>query len=195
MSRFINSTLFPAMTGMHNLSRLHNEIDRMFQGMHNFAGFPGEDTWPDVFAQDAAAGFAPHMDVKSNDNAYTMSVELPGVAPEDVKIEIRDNTLTISGEKKEEKTSTDEKGTTHVQERRYGSFMRSLQLPEDADADSIKAVASNGVLTLDIPRRAPKSTVKSIEIQKDAQTSQEAGPSTQEAQAQAAQPESGEARA
>lgn len=188
MSRFMNSAFFPAMTGMHNLSRLHNEIDRLFHS------FPGEENWPDVFAHDVAAGFMPHMDLKSSETAYTMSVELPGVAPEDVKIEVRDNTLTISGEKKEETSSKDEKGTTHVQERRYGSFMRSLQLPEDADADSIRAVASNGVLTLDIPRRAPKSTVKSIEIQKDVRRQEAAAdaasaPDAQGAQAQSAQPE------
>ena len=60
-----------------------------------------------------------------------------------------------------------EDGKTHVQERRYGSFMRSMTLPEDADCESIKAVTKNGVLTLEIARKAPEqSKVKSIEVQR-----------------------------
>ena len=102
-----------------------------------FGGFFGRDFLPDFFTRDEKA-------------------------LEDVKVEVNGNELTISGEKKEE---VKEDGKTHVQERRYGSFMRSMTLPEDADCESIKAVTKNGVLTLEIARK-PESKAKSIEVQR-----------------------------
>lgn len=147
----------PALTGMRGINQLHDDIDRLF------GGFFERGWWPDFFARDEKA-MMPSLDFKSDDKSYVLSIELPGVAPEDVKIEVNADELTISGEKKEE---VKEEGRTHVQERRYGSFMRRLTLPEDADTDAIRAVASNGVLTLEIARKAPEQNkVRSIEVQR-----------------------------
>ena len=71
-----------------------------------------------------------------------------------VNIKLDDGVLTISGEKKEE--TTDDKTKSHVKERRFGSFMRSMTLPEDADAEHISASSKDGVLTISIPRKAPE---------------------------------------
>ena len=158
MSTYLTDRKLPTVAGMRGVNQLHDNIDRLF------GGFFGRDFLPDFFPRDEKA-LMPQIDFKSDDKTYTMSVELPGVAPEDVKIEVNANELTISGEKKEE---VKEDGKTHVQERRYGSFMRRVTLPEDADCDSIKAVSKNGVLTLEIARKAPEQgKVRSIEVQKD----------------------------
>lgn len=131
------------------LSRLHNDIDRLFNG------FFAEGPWgrmTDVLRQ--VPDFVPSLDLKSDAAAYTLSLELPGVSPDDVKVEVLDNTLTISGEKKAEELPKD--ASQHVQERSYGSFSRSMSLPEDADVDNIGASHKDGVLTITVPRKAPE---------------------------------------
>ena len=146
----------PAMKRDYSgLSRLHNELDRMFDNFFSPAFFDRE---PFRFRGD----FLPSLDVTSDDKAYAMKVELPGVAPEAVKLEVNDGVLTISGEKKEE---TKDEQTKEVRECSYGSFTRSMTLPEDADAEHITATSKNGILTVSIPRKAPDQfRVRKIEV-------------------------------
>ena len=146
----------PAMKRDYSgLSRLHNELDRMFDNFFSPAFFDRE---PFRFRGD----FLPSLDVTSDDKAYAMKVELPGVAPEAVNLEVNDGVLTISGEKKEE---TKDEQTKEVRECSYGSFTRSMTLPEDADAEHITATSKNGILTVSIPRKAPdQSRVRKIEV-------------------------------
>ena len=146
----------PAMKRDYSgLSRLHNELDRMFDNFFSPAFFDRE---PFRFRGD----FLPSLDVTSDDKAYAMKVELPGVAPEAVKLEVNDGVFTISGEKKEE---TKDEQTKEVRECSYGSFTRSMTLPEDADAEHITATSKNGILTVSIPRKAPdQSRVRKIEV-------------------------------
>jgi len=146
----------PAMKRDYSgLSRLHNELDRMFDNFFSPAFFDRE---PFRFRGD----FLPSLDVTSDDKAYAMKVELPGVAPEAVKLEVNDGVLTISGEKKEE---TKDEQTKEVRECSYGSFTRSMTLPEDADTEHITATSKNGILTVSIPRKAPdQSRVRKIEV-------------------------------
>ena len=93
-----------------------------------------------------------------------MHIELPGVSPEDVNIRVADNVLTISGEKKNE---IREGVRVFVQERGYGTFSRALSLPEDADAERIRAFAKDGVLMVEIPRRKPEEVrTRTIEVQR-----------------------------
>ena len=147
----------PAMKRDYSgLSRLHNELDRMFDNFFSPAFFDRE---PFRFRGD----FLPSLDVTSDDKAYAMKVELPGVAPEAVKLEVNDGVLTISGEKKEE---TKDEQTKEVRECSYGSFTRSMTLPEDADAEHITATSKNGILTVSIPRKAPDQfKVRKITVQ------------------------------
>ena len=146
----------PAMKRDYSgLSRLHNELDRMFDNFFSPAFFDRE---PFRFRGD----FLPSLDVTSDDKAYAMKVELPGVAPEAVKLEVNDGVLTISGEKKE---ATKDEQTKEVRECSYGSFTRSMTLPEDADAEHSTATSKNGILTVSIPRKAPdQSRVRKIEV-------------------------------
>jgi HSP20 family protein len=105
---------------------------------------------------------APRMDVVDTDKAIEVSVELPGLKAEDVKITCEDEMLVISGEKKSEHEKKD-KGY-RVLERSYGEFTRAVYLPRSADASKITASMTDGVLKVIVPKTAAAAT-KTIEIQ------------------------------
>ena len=103
----------------------------------------------------------PSVEVKENGKSYTVSVELPGLDEKDVKVLVEDDMLTISGEKKLERTDDN----TQYSERSYGSFTRAFTLPADADRNAISARFAKGVLTLEIPKAAnPPAQVKQVNI-------------------------------
>jgi HSP20 family protein len=122
--------------------------------------------WPDVPASSQprelrAFDHAPKVEVKENGKAYTVTIELPGLDEKDVKVTVEDDVLSISGEKKVEKT--DEK--THYSERSYGSFTRSFTLPADADHDKLTAKFAKGVLSIDIPKSGkPSPSVRQVSV-------------------------------
>ncbi len=94
--------------------------------------------------------FNPACDVEETDQHYLMSFDLPGVSKEDVKIEVIDNILTITGERKTEKRN--DKNNRHVSERYYGSFKRAFTLPSTIDAAHVEASYKDGVLQVAIPK-------------------------------------------
>jgi HSP20 family protein len=104
--------------------------------------------------------WTPAIDLVRDDGNLVLHAELPGIKPEEVKIEIEDDILTISGEHRESK---DEKDKHYVRrERHYGSFSRSVALPPGVDAEKIKAKAHGGVVevTIPLPKEAKKEMVK-----------------------------------
>lgn len=114
--------------------------------------------WPSLYEPFARFGarlsdwIAPASEASSDDGAYTISVELPGVDADDVDLTVEDGVLTLKGEKK---TSREEKGETwYFSERQYGAFSRSFRLPPDADGGKVAADMKDGVLTVTVPRRA-----------------------------------------
>lgn len=94
----------------------------------------------------------PQMDVKETDKAITVEAELPGLDEKDVKVTLANGVLTIKGEKSEGKT--EEREDYHLTERRYGSFQRSLRLPDAIDDAQVEAHFDKGVLRVTIPKRA-----------------------------------------
>jgi HSP20 family protein len=94
--------------------------------------------------------WSPSCDVKETDNSYIIHAELPGVQKEDIKLELQDGILTISGEKKHEKKEENEKW--HKVERSYGRFQRCMALPEGITEENIKATFDNGVLQVEFPK-------------------------------------------
>lgn len=144
------------------LAPFGGDFDRFFNRMMR--------NWPFAWTEPAAGQepralrafeHVPNVEVKENGTAYTVSVELPGLDDKDVKVMVEGDILTISGEKKVERT--DEK--THYSERSYGSFTRSFTLPVDADRNAIAARFSKGVLTLDISKATnPPTQGKQIEV-------------------------------
>jgi HSP20 family protein len=94
----------------------------------------------------------PNSDVMETDDEIRVLVELPGLNPADVEVNLENNILTIGGEKKEERREEDRERRWHLSERRYGRFSRSFVLPRDVEQDRIRATFDNGVLNVVIPK-------------------------------------------
>jgi len=108
--------------------------------------------------------FAPDADAAATDKQYEIEIELPGVALDDIHIDVHEGNLTVRGEKK---TQREEKGKTYFfSERTFGSFERSFRLPANADADKIAANFKDGVLTIRIAKAGPPpEKTRRVEIQ------------------------------
>ena len=119
---------------------LQTEIDRVFDAFNG---------WPPAFTERA---FSPSMEVVETDNAIEVSTELPGMDEKDVEISVLDNVLTIRGEKKFEKD--EKKKNYRLVERSYGSFERSVALPQGVDASRVNAKMTKGVLKVEVPKPA-----------------------------------------
>jgi HSP20 family protein len=101
-------------------------------------------------------GWIPSVDLVKKEGALVLRADIPGIKPDDVKIEVEGDVLTVSGEHREEK---EEKKEHYMRrERRYGSFSRSMVLPKGVKADDIEAKCEDGVLEVTIP--APKGEEK-----------------------------------
>jgi HSP20 family protein len=129
-------------------SALRAEMDSLFDSF--MSGLPA---FPRMFATSGDRGFAltPHMDVRETDKDIVVEAELPGIDEKDVSLSLQDGVLTIRGEKKHE--HEEEKENYRMMERRYGSFQRSLRLPDTVDEDKIEASVNNGVLKVSLPKR------------------------------------------
>jgi HSP20 family protein len=155
-------TLAERATQDYPFFQLHREIDRLFD--EAFGRFPsalrGPQEWPEL----TPVLLTPELDIKETDKNYVLSLEVPGVAREDVDIRVDGDRLVIHGEKNQEQKKEDE--NYHCIERHYGSFERVLTLPKEANADNIDASFKDGVLTITIERQAkslPKEA-KKIEV-------------------------------
>lgn len=131
---------------------LQREVDRLFEDFTR--GFP-------AFSGNGAAKLVPNIDVTETDKQIEITAELPGLEEKDVQINVAGNLLTIRGEKKAEKEEKDK--NYRLVERSYGSFERTLELPEGVNADAIKADIAKGVLKVTVPKPAPVQA-KKIEV-------------------------------
>jgi HSP20 family protein len=93
---------------------------------------------------------APAVDIIDKENAYELSAELPGTDESNIDVKFANGTLTIKGEKRDERE--EKKKNFYLAERRYGSFQRSFNVPEGVDAERIEASFKNGVLTVTLPK-------------------------------------------
>lgn len=145
------------------LGQLHQEMDQLFDNF--FEGFGWSPSRKEgLFPSSLTDGLLkPTVDIGASEKEYEISIEVPGVEQDDIKLEILNNTLTLCGEKKQE---IEEKEKEYYRmERSYGSFQRVLAIPEDADEDEINAVFKNGVLKITMPRKQLQhSRTKRIEI-------------------------------
>ena len=141
---------------------LRSEMDRLFD---SFTG--GLPTFPSMFGPGGTRGFAltPSIDVKETDKEIVVETELPGLDEKDISLTVQNGVLTIQGEKKLD--YDEEKENYHVMERRYGSFQRSLRLPDTVDDNKIDARFDNGVLKVTLPKRPELAgEQRKIEIKK-----------------------------
>ena len=134
---------------------IRGRFDRVFNQMLN-------DLWGSAASEELGQRtFLPAVDVHESANALVFSAELPGLKKEEVKITLENQVLTISGERKRESDSKDQK--VHRIERSFGSFSRSFTLPGSFKASEATAAYDHGVLTITVPKvEAPKP--RTIEI-------------------------------
>jgi HSP20 family protein len=107
----------------------------------------------------------PALDVFEKDGKLQINAELPGMQEKDIEIEVTDDTLTISGEKRDEREVKED--NYYRSERSYGSFRRQVGLPAGADTDKVDATFKDGVLKIAIPVTATAPSAKKIEVKKE----------------------------
>ena len=125
------------MTFLMKPDPFSSEVSRLFNSLLA----PGEGR---------AQRWSPAMDLVEAEEHYVLRVDLPGMDEEDVSIEIHDNVLTVSGERRDEQGET--RHGWHRVERTFGSFSRSLTLPEGIDPDAVGAEFDKGVLSISVPK-------------------------------------------
>ena len=153
-----------------SLLSLRDEIDRMFDeiwsgGMLSpFRRRRRGLTEPFRGTPLAWGAGMPAVDVIDKEKEVQVRAELPGMDEKDIDVRLSDDTLTIRGEKKEEREEREEGGSYYVSERRYGSFQRSFRIPEGIDRDKVDAKFQKGVLTITLPK-TPEAQQKAKKIE------------------------------
>lgn len=133
------------------ISDFQNGINRIFHEL----GWPTRNQ--ETFGKNSSeVAFAPACDVEETEEGYLLSFDLPGVAKENIKVELNDHDLVVSGERKEERKESSK--TRRFVERSYGSFYRLFTLPNAMSAERIHANFENGVLKISIPKTEATKT-------------------------------------
>jgi HSP20 family protein len=132
------------------LLNLRDDMDRFF------------DTFFGRTPEEVEGFWSPTIDIEEDNENYFVKAELPGIIRDDIRISIRGNLITLSGERKH--TSEAKTKTFHRIERSYGQFSRTIALPSDVDSDKVKATHKDGILTVILPK--PESVKpKEIEVE------------------------------
>jgi HSP20 family protein len=129
----------PRPNPSRDITSLRNEMDRL--SADNVIGPRAPWDWE---------GEEVHLDVYEEGTNLMVKASVPAVTPEDMKVDLQNDVLTISGEVNKDEEHSDH--DYYVRERRYGSFSRSLELPRAVNADKADAVFENGVLTITLPK-------------------------------------------
>ncbi len=142
-----------------DLSELQDEVNRLWDSMW------GPRFWRPMRRPPTEEEWIPAVDIYQKDNSLLVKAEVPGLSEKDIEITVTKDTLTLSGEKTEEKEVKEE--NYYRSERSHGKFSRQVALPPGADADKAKASFKDGVLQIEIPlKEVPKQ--KKVEITSNA---------------------------
>jgi len=150
------------------MRRISEDMDRLLDSFGFGRGlFPtfGQSALSGYGREGASALWTPHIEVSERDGKFLVAADLPGVKKEDVNVEITQDAVTIQGQRKQEKTSSE--GGFYRSERSYGSFYRTIPLPEGANTENASATFRDGVLQIEIEVPQQKSSGRTLEI-KDA---------------------------
>ena len=145
------SNLIP-WRGVKDLDGLKREMDDIFERFFDWR--------PSLRLRDKT-NWMPLVDVSETPKDILVKAEIPGMEKEDIDVSLEGKNLTIRGEKKTEEEEKDE--NVHRLERRYGSFLRTIELPADVDAAKVSATYNRGVLKLKLPK-VKSQTAKKIEV-------------------------------
>ena len=151
------------------MRRFTKDMELLFD---NFQGF----TFPNFFGMDYTpfradfdnAVWMPQIEVRQNNGQFMVRADLPGLKKEDVKLELTNELLTISGERQEEKEET--RQGFYRTERMYGTFYREVPLPEGAKTEDATAIFNNGVLEVTIPAPKAETFTRKLEIKEPTET-------------------------
>lgn len=137
-----NPAGLPSIFATDPFSSLRDEFDSMLSA------------WFADKTQGVQSTYTPLLDLTENEADYLVHADLPGIQPNEIKVQVSDNVLTISGERKYEKAEGKEKkaGTPHFVERYHGTFSRSIVLPGAVKQDKIDARYHDGVLSVTLPK-------------------------------------------
>ena len=147
-------------TGLRPLADLRLEMDRLF-----------DDYWTTTPAPKTLVGenhFTPACDVAEEKDHFLLNIEMPGIGKNDVKLEVIDNQLIVSGERHQDRKNND--SGAWYSERRYGKFKRSFALPAGVDADKVEALHEDGILRIYVPK-AESAKPRQIKIANGKSTS------------------------
>lgn len=137
---------------------LRDEMERLFDSFEPRLWFDRP-----IVTSERAFPLCPAIDLLETDKGYAITAELPGLEPDAIHVKLSNGTLTISGEKSDEKTEVD--ANYHLSERRWGSFQRTVRMPENVEQDKIDAQFAKGVLTIHMPKsKAALASEKTIAV-------------------------------
>ncbi len=149
----------PTAAGTPDMWRsFRTEMDRLFD---RFTSGFGMTPFPSMRFDTSFGAPAPAVDITEDDGAFKLSAELPGMTEKDIEVSLSGDTLTVKGEKRQQREEKDR--NYYLTERSYGEFRRSFILPEGVDREKVAAAFTNGVLTVTLPKTA-KTTAKKIEV-------------------------------
>jgi HSP20 family protein len=161
-----SATMPAAMQIWGPFDSLRREVDRLFEDftLNPFRlplRRPAFDIEP--FWQADSWVAAPAIDLVERDHAFEMTAELPGLEDKNIEVNVANGVLTVKGQKEDERV--EKKEDFHLKERRFGSFARSVRVPDTVDEDKIEASFKNGVLKVTLPKKPEaQKPVKKIEV-------------------------------
>jgi HSP20 family protein len=138
-------------TPSRELLNVHDEVNRLFDGAFSLLPTVNGSSW------------MPPVDIHESETGFTLKMDVPGIKPEDLKVRVIDDTLTIEGERRFEQQD-DDKGRTHRMERLVGNFSRSFSLRTPVNAAGIRASYRDGVLEVTLPR-AEEAMPREIKVE------------------------------
>ncbi len=143
---------------MSALIRYETPATTLTNLLDDFLGSSAFDAWD----RDISLASYPRVDIVEDKEVYRISADMPGLDKKDIVVEVKNGVLSISGEKKTEKTEQDKNRYYHF-ERRFGSFRREFALPDHVDADNVDARYTNGVLEVTL-KKTEAAKPKAIEV-------------------------------
>jgi HSP20 family protein len=155
---------YPSFGPFSMMRRLTDDIDRIFENFGTGRSFFPSELWQGggLGRESPMATWVPRIEMVEKDGKLRISADLPGVKKEDLNVSIADDAVTVEGERRQERT-IDERGY-YQSERSYGSFYRSIPLPEGTDTDGATAEFKDGVLQIEIPAPQLTSHGRRLEI-------------------------------
>lgn len=144
-----------------------DDLTRRFRGL--WGGFPSSSSYPSTGAFErqslAETEWMPSVDIHETPESYVITAEVPGVKKQDIEVDVKDGILTFSGERKSEIKEEGDGNRVHRVERTYGRFLRSFTLPDNVNANMVKAHYDEGLLTITLGKeKSSKATAHKVKI-------------------------------